>query len=127
MNALAMAEARRARATALRAQAAAILAEADAIELEAKALVVETSLAPEWMTYAATGLPGATVRRAVREGRIRASKIGRQHLVSAADVARYIEANSIAPRPAESAVQATTEPTDPFERALARGRQRRSA
>ena len=125
MNAPAVAEARRARAKALRAQAAALTAEADALEAEASALASETARGPECMTYAATGLALATVRRAVREGRIKASKVGRHHLVSAEDVAAYIAANAVTPRPAESSVQAI-EPDDPFERARAHARARKS-
>jgi excisionase family DNA binding protein len=88
-------------AEAFRVIAAAIEAPA---EPAAPALPAEAS-ALGWVPIRSCGLPERTVRRAVREREIGASRIGRDVFVDMRDVRAYVERRRLdAPRPDEDEV-----------------------
>lgn len=51
-----------------------------------------------------------TVRRWIRSGRLRATKIGTQHMIDEGDLAAFTEAESVLPLPAGWRRTATKEP-----------------
>ncbi len=107
------------RANALRAQAAALRAQADAIDMEADAIDMEQrpTSGPEWLPAKSCGIPSTTARRLVREQVIRGSRVGRELLVHAGDVAAYVAAQQVRPEIARVR-PVSVHALDPYERAL---------
>ncbi|MBX3221669.1 MAG: helix-turn-helix domain-containing protein [Labilithrix sp.] len=79
-----------------------------------------------WIPIKATGLPPTTVRKLIKSGAIRASKIGRELRVNMDDVRKHVQSSIVEPKAEESNVVAMPEPADPFEAARARARARRA-
>jgi hypothetical protein len=80
----------------LAAQALRLLA--DAVEAEGAPVVpAPTTEAPPcaWVAIKQCGLPVTSARRAVRDGEISASRVGRDVYVLRADVERFVEARRI--------------------------------
>ena len=73
----------------------------------------------ELVPLAAAGVPVRTLRRAIRAGELPASKAGRSYVVSRADLAAWLEAQRVLPRPAPEAV--STEADRALERARRSG------
>lgn len=78
-----------------------------------------------WIAIKVTGLPPTTVRKLIKNGTIRAAKVGRELRVNAEDVQNYLLSASTKksdPEPAE-----VIETADAFEAARARARTRRAS
>lgn len=66
---------------------------------------------------ATTGQPVRVLRRAIRSGELQAVRVGREYRVTRGDLAEWLEARRVAPRPA-----AVRQPTTAAERAIDRAR-----
>lgn len=99
-------------ADALRAQAAVLLALADEAEREPA-----PGDAGELVALANAGPPIRTLRLAVRRGELAAMRVGRSYMIRRADLAAWLQARAVKPRPA-----VRREPTTPAERAIERAR-----
>ena len=117
-----------ARGNALRAQAKALRAHADALDAEADAVDAPMAVAQPatWIPRRESPLPATTARRLVRDGIIRASKVGRVHLLHAGDVADWIAKQAVKTSAEKTPVRAEL-PSDPFERARALAKRRKAA
>lgn len=110
----AQAKAHRAHERAARETADAHRELAEAFERAAREVehAPQPATAVDWLPLRRCGLPKTTARRLAREGTLRSSRVGRDLLVNAADVARYIESRRVhAPH---------VDDGDEFDRAVAR-------
>lgn len=79
-----------------------------------------------WISIKATGLPPLSVRKLIKDGKIRAAKVGRELRVNADDVEAFMAEASAKPAPEPEPAQ-VVESVDAFEAARARARARRTA
>lgn len=98
--------------------------QADALDMEAEALESETtnaatSAGPEWIPVAKCGLPDKSVRRAIKRGDLRGSRMGRELFVNVADLAAWASNHQVCPD-AEPVVVTSPVAMGPYERALAK-------
>jgi hypothetical protein len=81
-----------------------------------------------WIPIKSSGLRDGTARRAVREKKVRASRVGRELLLHAGDVAAFIAGNAVTSKEEEEPPVVTdSAEADIFERAVVRARARRRA
>lgn len=88
-------------------------AEAVADRVVAKLRETRPADADELLDATRAGVPSVTWRAAIRRGELRGSKVGRSYLARRKDVDAWL---------ASLAVSASETESDPFERALSRGR-----
>lgn len=128
-------------AAVLRALAVSIVADARAALARAEAHAAQLNALAEDMGRAVEGDPGQLVNstkagvsrpvwnKAVRDGQLKAKRLGREYVATRADVASWLASVASPPPPASNTKIEieTAEPVDPFERARARARDRRAA
>ncbi|MCW5836586.1 MAG: helix-turn-helix domain-containing protein [Labilithrix sp.] len=83
-----------------------------------------TRTSEEWVSIKATGLPPTTVRKLIKQGAIRAAKIGRELRVNAHDLRSHVQSSIVEPK--DEASNVVELPSDPFEAARVRARARRA-
>ena len=125
-------------AAVLRALAVSIVADARAALARAEAHAAQLNALAEDMGRAVDGDPDQLVNstkagvsrpvwnKAARKGLLKAKRLGREYVATRADVATWF-ASLAAPPPASNVKSEPEAPTDPFERARARARDRRAA